>query len=84
MFANAGAVAGPVLTIETSAELAAGVTVMLQLLFVTVTGGASESLALALKEKGLPTAVVGVPVTAPVVVFRVKPAGSDPGVIENV
>jgi hypothetical protein len=81
MFAFGATVAGPVLTIETSAELAAGVTVMLQLL-LTVTG--VESVALAVKEKGLPTAVVGVPVTAPEAVFRLKPGGSDPGVIENV
>jgi ABC-type transport system involved in cytochrome c biogenesis permease component len=84
MVASAAAFAGPVLTIETSAELVAGVTAMLQVLLVIVTGGISESVALAVKEKGLPTAVVGVPVTPPVVWFRVKPAGSEPGVIENV
>jgi hypothetical protein len=81
MFVLGAAVAGPVLTIETSAELVAGVTVMLQLL-PTVTG--TESVALAVKEKGLPAAVVGVPVTAPEAVFRLKPGGSDPGAIENV
>jgi hypothetical protein len=80
MFVFGATVAGPVLTIETSAELVAGVTVMLQLL-LTVTG--TESVALAVKEKGLPTAVVGAPVTAPEVVFRLKPGGSDPGAIEN-
>jgi hypothetical protein len=50
MFAVAGTVAGPVLLIETSAVLVAGVTVMLQVLLVAVTGVASESTAMALKE----------------------------------
>jgi hypothetical protein len=81
MFVLGATVAGPVLTIETSAELLAGVTLMLQVLLVTITG--TESVALALKEE-VPPAPVGVPVTAPVEVLRVKPGGSDPGVIENV
>ena len=69
---------------ETSAELVDGVTVMPQVLLVAVTGvGVSESVALVLKED-TPPAPVGVPVTAPVVAFRFKPAGSDPGVIVNV
>lgn len=81
MFESAATVAGPVFVMETSAALPAGVTVILQVLLVTNTGTAS--VALALKEE-VPPAPVGVPVTAPVDVFRVKPVGSDPRVIENV
>ena len=68
--------AGPVLTIETSAE--AGSTVMLQLL-VPVADAKSRTLAL----KGKVPAVVGVPMRSPVAGTRFKIGGSDP-VIENV
>jgi len=74
-------VAGPVLLIEISAELAAGVTLTLQVLLVTKTG--TESVALVLNEE-VPPAPVGVPVIAPVEEFRIKPAGSVPAVMENV
>jgi len=78
MFVLVATVAGPLLTIETSAAAAA--TVMLQVLLVAFTD--AESRALVVKEK-LPAAV-GVPVMAPVEgVMAPKPGGSDP-VMENV
>jgi hypothetical protein len=43
----------------------------------------TESSALVVKEE-VPPDPVGVPVTAPVEPFKLKPAGSDPGVMENV
>ena len=80
MFAPPETVAGPVLAIETSAWLAAGATTMLQLL---VAVPLRESSALVVKDD-VPPDPVGVPVTVPVETFRLKPAGSDPGAIENV
>ena len=77
MFVLVATVAGPLLTIETSAAAAA--TVMLQVLLVAFTD--AESRALVVKEK-LPAAV-GVPVSSPVAATRLKPSGSDP-VMENV
>jgi hypothetical protein len=72
------AVAGPLLTIETSAWAPA--TAMVQL-WVALFG--TESVTWTVYEKGLPVVVVGVPVTAPVEPFRAfKPVGSDPAVIE--
>jgi hypothetical protein len=73
-------VAGPVLVIETSAWLPAGATTMLQLL---VAVPLAKSSTLVVKEE-VPPAPVGVPLTTPVEAFRIKPAGSDPGAIENV
>ena len=41
-------------------------------------GGVAESVAITLKEVGEVVAVVGVPLMAPVLGFRVRPAGSVP------
>jgi hypothetical protein len=77
MFAFVAAVAGPLLTIETSAEAAA--TAMLQLL-VPVANAESRTLAL----KGKVPAKVGVPMRSPVAgMTETRPGGSDP-VVENV
>ncbi len=43
-----------------------------------------ESVTWAVKVKGLPVVVVGVPVIAPVEVFNVRPPGSAPEVINHV
>ena len=77
MFVLVATVAGPLLTIETSAAAAA--TVMLQVLLVALTDAESRTLAL----KGKVPAEVGVPMSSPVAATRLRPGGSDP-VIENV
>ena len=55
---------------------------MLQLLVVVPAAVPRESTTWAVK-LNVP-AVVGVPVIAPVELFKVKPVGNDPAVIENV
>jgi hypothetical protein len=86
MFPLAITVAGPVLTIETSAVAVAGTTVMLQLASAEV-GMVSTTWPPKGKGQELGPAQVGVPVIAPVEGFRLKagePVGSDPEAIEYV
>ena len=73
----------PVVAVAQSAVIVGGTMLMPQLLVVAVacTPGV-ESVTLTVKEKG--PAEVGVPVIAPVVVFRVRPAGSAPEPMANV
>jgi hypothetical protein len=78
MFEFATTMAGPILVIETSAAVLAGLTMMLQLAPAEV-GAVSVTLALKLKV----FATVGVPVIAPVERFRPKDVGSEPEAIEN-
>ena len=61
----------------------AGIMVMLRA-FVPVSCGVLESAACTVKLNGLPVDVVGVPVIAPVAVFRESPGGNEPTVTDHV